>query len=74
MRSEKEYICDRIREYMKDNKKSESRISDFLKVNCLYSLEDCLSLKTLELLFRIETFMFIEGEKECPTNKNYLTE
>jgi hypothetical protein len=63
MRSEKEYICDRIRDYTKHDKKSEDRILDFLKVNCLSSLEDCLSLKTLELLFRIETFMFFEGEK-----------
>lgn len=63
MRPEKEYICDRIREYTKDSKKSEARIEEFLKVNCLSTLEDCSSLKTLELLFRIETFMFIEERK-----------
>jgi hypothetical protein len=63
MRSEKEYICARIREYTKENKESESRILDFLKVNCLSALEDCSSLKALEFLFIIETFMVSQGTR-----------
>jgi len=60
MRDEKEYIRDRITEYTKKNKESEARIQDFLKVNCFSELNECESLKTLEILFRIETFMYIE--------------
>lgn len=63
MRTEKEYMCDRIREYVEKYRESFNRIDDFMVDNCIIFLEEA-SLKSLEIIFRIETFMDVEKQVE----------
>ncbi len=61
MRTEKQYICDRIWEYAEKDRESLKRVYDFMVVNCIHYLEEA-SLKALEFVFRIETFMDVEKQ------------
>jgi hypothetical protein len=56
-------LHEHIKNFTNKSKDSEKRIKKFLWVNGLSSLEDCKCLKTLNILFNIEEFMFNQNRK-----------
>jgi hypothetical protein len=62
MSSNINYTRQQVKDYAMTNKESAERVAEFLKVNCLDSLDDCDNLYALETLLAIEKMMLVKDE------------
>jgi hypothetical protein len=69
MIEEKKILISLIKEFMKKSKDSESRVKGLLKANSVNSLDDCMSVITLEKLLEVEILMSEKKEALKPNHK-----